>query len=187
MFTLIDFAGTFLIFPLTVLQVLGVFWIYGLEDFMLDLEFMVNRKISVFWRILWGVVTPFFMIIIFIYSMVNFENPTYGDREFPSAYIYLMWGIILCGAVFVCFLLFESLIRSYIEEKSGTPKDVLSKVLRKSFLPSREWGPANQLMRDKWIKYKAEYREKRNRFIKTEGLTKFQLIIYIVLGKFKFE
>jgi solute carrier family 6 (neurotransmitter transporter, glycine) member 5/9 len=77
------FGGTFLIFALAILEVVGIFWIYGLENFCLDLEFMTKRKVTAFWRIAWTTVTPGLMIIIFIYTMVKLENPRYMDKEYP--------------------------------------------------------------------------------------------------------
>lgn len=74
MLNLVDhFGGTFLIFALAIVELTGIVWIYGLENFCWDLEFMLNRKVTAFWRITWFLVTPIMMISIFLYSMVTYK------------------------------------------------------------------------------------------------------------------
>lgn len=99
MLGLVDhFGGTFLIFALAILEVIGIFWIYGLRDFCLDMEFMLGRKVTPFWRVTWTIVTPGMMLIIFIYSMVKLENPTYAnDLEYPAFCIAAGWLIFIVG------------------------------------------------------------------------------------------
>lgn len=76
MLNLVDhFGGTFLVFFLAILELVGIFWIYGVENFCWDIEFMLNRKVTAFWRISWFLITPLMMIAIFLYSMGKYENP----------------------------------------------------------------------------------------------------------------
>jgi solute carrier family 6 (neurotransmitter transporter, glycine) member 5/9 len=57
--TLVDhFGGTFLIFALAIAEIMVIFWIYGLQNFCDDVEFMSKKKISMYWRINWAVLTP---------------------------------------------------------------------------------------------------------------------------------
>lgn len=86
MLNLVDhFGGTFLVFTLAIFELIGVLWIYGLDDFCDDVEFMLNRRPGAYWRVCWVLVTPIFMLIIFIYSMVTYEKLLYGGREYPLA------------------------------------------------------------------------------------------------------
>lgn len=87
MLNLVDyFGGTFLIFALAILEVTGIFWIYGLRNFCMDLEFMLGRKVTPFWRITWTIVTPVMMLVIFIYSMVKLESPQYANGlDYPAS------------------------------------------------------------------------------------------------------
>lgn len=61
------------------------FIISGLENFCEDLEFMTGRRISIYWRICWGVITPGLLIIIFIYAMVNLKPLQYSGWDYPDS------------------------------------------------------------------------------------------------------
>ena len=70
MLGLVDYyGGTFLIFLLAIVEMIGIFWIYGLENFCHDIEYMSKRHVTVYWRLCWNVITPIFMIVVFIYSL----------------------------------------------------------------------------------------------------------------------
>lgn len=95
--TLVDFfGGTFIIFVLAIIELIGVFWIYGLENFCDDVEFMLNRRPSLYWKICWGLVTPVFMIIIFLYSIFSFKPLTYNGKAFPE--------VVMSKNLFLIFL-----------------------------------------------------------------------------------
>ena len=86
MLNLVDhFGGTFLVFVLAIFELMGIFWIYGLENFCDDVEFMLNRRPGVYWKFCWVFVTPIFMLVIFIYSMVTYTQLLYGGKEYPPA------------------------------------------------------------------------------------------------------
>lgn len=57
----------------------------GFENFLEDLEFMLDRKASVYWRICWFVITPLILIAIFIYTIATLTPLTYGGRSFPGS------------------------------------------------------------------------------------------------------
>lgn len=79
----LDFYGaSFVAFFFAIIELLTVTWIYGLDRFCHDVEFMLGRKIGVYWRICWGIVTPLMMIGIFIYFILTWESLKYQDYEF---------------------------------------------------------------------------------------------------------
>lgn len=81
------FGGTFIIFVLAIAELVGVFWIYGLENFCNDIEFMLDRRPGCYWKICWGFVTPLLMIIIFLYSLITMEPVTYNTMEYPEGFL----------------------------------------------------------------------------------------------------
>ena len=98
MLTLVDhFGGTFLVFALTIVEMAAIVWIYGLESFCNDVEFMLNRKVTLYWRLCWGVVTPCLLIVIFVYNMISLQSPTYGRLHFPDGYLAAGWNIYIVG------------------------------------------------------------------------------------------
>lgn len=46
-----------------IVQVIGIVWIYGLDRFCSDIEFMLKKKVSVFWKFTWAFATPITLIV----------------------------------------------------------------------------------------------------------------------------
>ncbi|XP_020281646.1 sodium-dependent nutrient amino acid transporter 1-like isoform X2 [Pseudomyrmex gracilis] len=81
---LVDFyAGSFIVFFLATLEISGIFWIYGLENFLDDIEYMLQKRPSVYWRVCWAVITPLLLVGILIYTLVNLKPLTYGNIYYP--------------------------------------------------------------------------------------------------------
>lgn len=57
----------------------------GLQNLCDDIEFMCNKKVSLYWRLCWYFFTPVMMIVIFIYSMVTIKPIKYSELYFPLA------------------------------------------------------------------------------------------------------
>lgn len=58
-----------------------------MEDICLDMEYMLNVKVSAYWRICWAILTPVLLIIILVYSLATMETLTYGHASYPSSAI----------------------------------------------------------------------------------------------------
>jgi len=171
MLNLVDhFAGTFLVFALAILQLVGVFWIYGIENFCWDAEFMLNRKVTIFWRISWFLVTPVFMIVIFIYTMIKLENPTYSGKQFPEAALIAGWIIFSVGVSQTVIWAIWIAMRS----NSSAVTALLS--------PNPQWGPKSLILRKEWQAFKSEKLEKRR--IQSNGHSKLRQMVNILLGKY---
>lgn len=169
------FGATFLVFALAIMQLLGVFWIYGLENFCWDLEFMSNRKVTPYWRISWFIVTPIIMLVIFIYNMVVLENPTYMSKPFPTSSLIAGWFIFSLG---VSQILIWAL---WIATREDFPKEGGSK-FKALFKPNPEWGPKSLKTREAWISYKAEKLEDRK--MQANGHSKLKQLGFILLRKY---
>lgn len=78
------FGGTFVIFALVIVEIIGYCWIYNIENLTIDLQFMTKRRVDLFWRTNWTFLTPIFMGLIFIYYLVKLENPKYSGWEYPT-------------------------------------------------------------------------------------------------------
>ena len=86
--TLVDYyGGTFVAIIVGVLEIITVFWIYGLTNFINDVEFMLGRKPWFYWRLCWAIITPILMIVILVCTIATYESPTYDGVPFP-AYAY---------------------------------------------------------------------------------------------------
>lgn len=64
-------------------EVIGVAWIYGLYNYLDDIEFMLNIRLGWYWKICWGLVIPIFLTIVLVYSLADNVSPSY-KAEYPA-------------------------------------------------------------------------------------------------------
>lgn len=88
-FMVIDaYHNCFINGSLILMSILNV--ISGVNRLCRDIEFMINIKPGFYWRICWAILTPFLMIIILIYTFLNYKPLTYKDQPYPD------WAICKC-------------------------------------------------------------------------------------------
>lgn len=177
MLNLVDhFGGTFLIFALAILELAGIFWIYGLEQFCWDVEFMLKRKVTPFWRISWFIVTPLLMIVILLYTLAQLENPTFSGKVYPTSSLIAGWCIFAVGiSQLFIWGIWIATRKNFGEGKSSCKAKLL-------FKPDPNWGPKSPKLRQQWITYKEEMLEKR--LVKSKDHSKLQRIGWILIGKY---
>lgn len=85
MLTLVDFFGASMIaLVLGIAELYTIGWIYGTDRLCKDIEFMLGRKVGLYWRLCWGVFTPLIMTIILIYFYATYEPLIYNNQPFPT-------------------------------------------------------------------------------------------------------
>ncbi|BES95894.1 transporter [Nesidiocoris tenuis] len=65
----------------------GVCWIYGVDRFSSDIELMLGHRPGLFWRLCWAYISPTFLLVIFVTSLLNYKE------MLPGPYIYPDWSI----------------------------------------------------------------------------------------------
>ncbi|XP_043238326.1 sodium-dependent nutrient amino acid transporter 1-like [Amphibalanus amphitrite] len=137
------FGGGFIIFVLATLETIAIHWVYGINRFCDDIQFMIGQRPNIYWRFCWAVFIPISLIAIFIYSLVKMEPLLYGDVGYPDIAINCGWVLTGCALVPlpVCFIhaIYES------------PHSGLMNKIRHSFQPNRQWGPMRSLDREAWL------------------------------------
>ncbi|XP_064555003.1 sodium-dependent nutrient amino acid transporter 1 [Drosophila montana] len=173
--TLVDFyGGTYVVFILAIFELAGIVWIYGLQNFCDDIEFMSNKKVSLYWRICWSFFTPVMMIVIFIYSMVTISPIKYCDTYFPVAGDVAGWLLFAVGAA--QFPLWGWwYIRTH---RHGS----FSKSFMASLRPSDKWGPSNPETRRDWLLFKSDLAAKRAIQAKSDKMGFFRQKLYNLCG-----
>lgn len=78
-------GGDFIIYLMVVVQTVGICWIYGLDRFIRDIEFMLGIKLSAYWKLTWAYIIPLVLIFIFCYAMATYTPLREGDYVYPSA------------------------------------------------------------------------------------------------------
>ncbi|XP_018371466.1 PREDICTED: sodium-dependent nutrient amino acid transporter 1-like isoform X2 [Trachymyrmex cornetzi] len=170
--TLVDYYGTsFVVFILASFEMTGVVWFYGLENFLEDLEFMLDRKPSVYWRMCWFIVTPFILITIFIYTIATLSPLTYGGTSLPGYAHAIGWTILSIGVVQIPLWMLIAMLKNR--------KLPFIQMLKRVFAPVSGWGPREVQQRKDWRIFKEERardREKRMQPI-------WKQILYILLNR----
>lgn len=46
-----------------ILQTVGIMWIYGMKNFCDDVEFMLERRVGIFWKLTWSFITPAMLFV----------------------------------------------------------------------------------------------------------------------------
>ncbi|KAG7209784.1 hypothetical protein KM043_011402 [Ampulex compressa] len=153
---LVDYyAGSFIVFVLATLEITGVFWIYGLENFLDDIEYMLKRRPSIYWRICWSIITPVLLIAILIYTIVNLQPLTYSGILYPVSAYAAGWTLLAFGVLQIPFWLIYTIVR---KRSLGMPK-----MISTAFKPSSEWGPKNHRELASWREFKDKMRKSREK------------------------
>ncbi|XP_040060488.1 sodium- and chloride-dependent neutral and basic amino acid transporter B(0+) isoform X2 [Gasterosteus aculeatus] len=134
--TLIDqFAASWVLLCLALLEIIGVSYIYGGNRFIKDIEMMIGNKSFTFWlwwRACWFFITPCVIVVILIWSLMTFTPPSYGGVAFPD------WGLALGWCMAVFMLLWVPIIALYkLMRAEGSPW----KRLKCLCSPAEEWHP----------------------------------------------
>ncbi|XP_050448006.1 sodium-dependent nutrient amino acid transporter 1-like isoform X1 [Cataglyphis hispanica] len=169
--TLVDYYGaSFVVFILASFEMTGVIWIYGFENFLEDVEFMLDRQPSVYWRICWFIVTPLILISIFIYTIVTLSPLTYGGRLLPESAHAAGWTILCIGVLQIPLWMLIAMLKNR--------KLPLAQMLKRAFVPANGWGPREVQQCKDWRIFKEERAKAREKRIQPI----WKQILYILLN-----
>ena len=86
MLDIVDYFGAgFIIFLMVILEVIGICWIYGLNRFIRDVDFMLGVKLSIYWKLTWAYIIPVTLVFIFVYAMTKYDPALGGSYVFPAS------------------------------------------------------------------------------------------------------
>ncbi|KAK7078185.1 hypothetical protein SK128_024257 [Halocaridina rubra] len=138
-------GGVSIIF-LMILELVAVMWVYGIRNFILDIEFMLNRKTGIYWKICWGIFNPIFLFLVFVYYQFTAKPLTYGTYVFDSVTTWSGMSMAIIAVLLVpIYFVVEFL-------KLGKKGMGFLQTLKDVFKPSPKWAPRERDLR-------REYRE----------------------------
>nr|XP_050851288.1 sodium-dependent nutrient amino acid transporter 1-like isoform X1 [Vespula vulgaris]XP_050851289.1 sodium-dependent nutrient amino acid transporter 1-like isoform X1 [Vespula vulgaris] len=142
--TLVDYyGGTLVAIIIGVLEMITIFWIYGLSNFLNDIEFMLGKKPTFYWRMCWSIITPVLMIVILLYTIISYQPPTYDGMNFPNYAYGIGWFLVFIG--------FSLIVAWFIYELIHNMSTSISETLKAALRPSeKKWGPNDPATRIKW-------------------------------------
>ncbi|XP_049772380.1 sodium-dependent nutrient amino acid transporter 1-like [Schistocerca cancellata] len=142
---LVDHYGvTLVVYVLATMELVAICWIYGVDRICQDIYFMLGRKTGIYWRLCWGFITPIFLMVVLIYSLVTNTLTTYGGKLYPDSAYAAGWVLFAFGVV--QFPLWMAL-RIFRKRNISFRKHLLN-----SFRPSKKWGPRDRTHKEEWDK-----------------------------------
>lgn len=142
------FAGTFAAMIVGVLQLIAIAWVYGMENFMQDIDDMISFHRSLYpsrayWHFLWRYLTPSVLFAVLLFSLTDLPPLEYRSRQLPGWTMRLGWTL-----TFVCVLIIPimAFIR-FLLSPSGSIADKISYLCR----PSEDWAPSTYVSGPKLI------------------------------------
>ncbi|TGZ32358.1 Transporter, partial [Temnothorax longispinosus] len=91
------FGGIFIIVFLASFEMIAISWVYDVDNFMDDVEFMVGRRPFFYWRFCWCYLTPLFLFTILIYFLIDMTPLTYNDEYYPTSAYAAGWTLLALG------------------------------------------------------------------------------------------
>lgn len=133
--TLFDwYSASYGLLLIALCELIAVNWVYGIRNFMKDVEMMIGTMPWVFWIYYvtsWVVVTPAAIVFIIIMTGVNYTPASYAGRIFPAWAEGLGWMMVAIPIVLVIMGAIIQLVRC-----GGS--------LKKATTPHKSWGPRLQ-------------------------------------------
>ncbi|KAF3833651.1 hypothetical protein F7725_024855 [Dissostichus mawsoni] len=78
-----SFAGSIPLLIIAFCEMTAVAYLYGMDRFNKDIEFMIGHKPNIFWQAAWRVVSPLIILVIFVFYFVT---------KVDSELTYLTWN-----------------------------------------------------------------------------------------------
>ncbi|XP_001357370.4 sodium-dependent nutrient amino acid transporter 1 isoform X2 [Drosophila pseudoobscura] len=145
MLTLVDFFGASMIaLVLGIAELYTIGWIYGTDRLCKDIEFMLGRKVGLYWRLCWSIFTPLIMTVILIYFYATYEPLTYNDKIYPGWAYSIGWTITAFGILQLPVWMIVAIVRD--------PGRTLGEKITGAFTPTKNWGPLDPLLREQYHK-----------------------------------
>uniref|UniRef100_A0A8C9RQ25 Transporter n=1 Tax=Scleropages formosus TaxID=113540 RepID=A0A8C9RQ25_SCLFO len=66
-----NFAGSIPLLIIAFCEMVAVVYLYGIDRFNKDIEFMIGHKPNIFWQVTWRVLSPLIMLVIFLFYFVT--------------------------------------------------------------------------------------------------------------------
>ncbi|XP_076016767.1 sodium-dependent neutral amino acid transporter B(0)AT3-like [Genypterus blacodes] len=106
-----NYVGSVPLLVIAFFEIISVVYVYGINRFNADIEWMTERKPNWYWQATWRFISPFLLLVVFVaYIVVEAEQrPTYNAWNpdyvhFPLAEVvqYPQWVFVIC--VLLCVL-----------------------------------------------------------------------------------
>uniref|UniRef100_A0A8D0PHD0 Transporter n=1 Tax=Sus scrofa TaxID=9823 RepID=A0A8D0PHD0_PIG len=129
-----SYAGSIPLLIIAFFEMFAVVYVYGVDRFNSDIEFMIGHQPNLFWQVTWRVVSPLLMLVIFLFFFVIQVNqeliysvwdPAY--EEFPKSqkvkYPSWVYAVVVLVAGVPCLIIPGFAIYRLIRDRYQRPGD----------------------------------------------------------------
>ena len=93
-FQIIDYyTAAISLMYIALFETIAIVWLYGVRRLSANIEDMTGRKPSIIFRICWMFVSPVLILVIWVFTLYDYEAPVYGDYVYPWWCVLLGWCI----------------------------------------------------------------------------------------------
>ncbi|XP_059095413.1 sodium-dependent proline transporter-like [Tigriopus californicus] len=118
-------------------EVAGLMWVYGVMNVCKDFKLMLGSEPGWYWKICWAVISPIFLVVIFLTGIFTWEEHKYSDVvPYPSWASSIGWFLVALSAIQIPLWAIITTIHYAIKGK-------LSQVIK----PTSAWGPGDKAVR----------------------------------------
>lgn len=135
---------------------------------------MTGRRVSFYWRFCWSILSPVFMLIVFVYSFCSMEPLQYGQQKYPPEYIVAGWSLF--GIAAMLTPLWCIFIMSYKSKSEG---------IFGCFRPSNCWGPRNDAIRSEWLKFREKAKQRKEQMVLAGNHSWLKQKWFVLCGKYE--
>ncbi|CAK9834193.1 Sodium-dependent nutrient amino acid transporter 1 [Anthophora retusa] len=161
------FGGTFIIVFLASFEVIAISWVYGVDNFLDDTEFMIGTRPSLYWRFCWCFLTPLSLFSILIYFLSELTPITYNGKYYPTSAYVAGWMLLGLGVIQLPVWMIVGRLQ---QNRNKSCLDTLK--------PSSDWGPKDPVKYKEWKDFKDSKRMARMNLNK-----KRSRIVAILIGE----
>eukprot|EP00095_Tigriopus_kingsejongensis_P003138 maker-scaffold438_size171652-snap-gene-0.42 protein:Tk03138 transcript:maker-scaffold438_size171652-snap-gene-0.42-mRNA-1 annotation:"hypothetical protein DAPPUDRAFT_203278" len=126
-FQIVDYyAAAISLMYIAFFECIAIVWIYGVKRMTSNIKDMTGTPPNWFFRICWAVLSPTFIFVIWMFSIVDYKAPTYdkGQYIYPDWAIWLGWGVAMTSLLAIPAMALHSIATA--KESSLWRKCVLS-------------------------------------------------------------
>ncbi|XP_056270946.1 sodium-dependent neutral amino acid transporter B(0)AT1-like [Pseudoliparis swirei] len=144
-----NYAGSIPLLIIGFCEMIAVVYIYGIDRFNEDIEFMIGHKPNMFWQVTWRFVSPLLMVVILVFYFITQISknltylvwdqeaesfPTLAIRPYPSwiyIFIFILAGIpSLAVPVVAIYIFIQRKCCKQKDYSDGTLDTISAKIQR---------------------------------------------------------
>lgn len=122
-----DFAGTYALLISSITEMLVISYVYGVDNFCMDIKLMINRDVHKFWRYCWQFISPVLLSGVLVATLATWKTSTLDNYVFPS---WTNW--IAAVLIFSSCICLPALAVHHVIKKGS---------IQAACKPTSHWGP----------------------------------------------